>query len=125
MVAPRHIVSEGMLPTIIDPPIHEISKVRSPLMLKNGMDDAPSTQEKYVVPSTLQCKVPSGVQVPLIIPSMLPSRQMVPSGTEPTEIYFVELVRRGTQSEYEARLSQRMESGVQVFLKGAGMEVPL
>ena len=99
MVPPRHIVSESMLPTIIDPPIHEVSKVRSPLMLKYIMDDAPSTQEKYVVPSTLQCKVPSGGQVPLIIPSMLPSRQMVPSGTDPTEIYFVELVRRGTQSE--------------------------
>ena len=102
MVPPRHIVSEGMLPTIIDPPIHEISKVRSPLMLKNVMDETPSTQEKHVVPSTLQCKVPSGVQVPFITPSMLPSRQMVPSGTGPTEIYFVEPVRRGTQSEYEA-----------------------
>lgn len=102
MVPPRHIVSEGMLPTIINPPIHEISKVRSQLMLKNGWDDTPSTQEKYVVPSTLQCNVPLGVQVPLIIPSMLPSRQIVPSGTEPIEICFVELVRRGTQSEYEA-----------------------
>ena len=102
MVPPRHIVSEGMLPTIINPPIHKISKVWSPLKLENGMEDAPSTQEKYVSPSMLQCKVPLGVQVPSIIPSMFPSRHMVPLGTEPADIYFVELVRRGTQREYEA-----------------------
>ena len=66
------------------------------------MADAPSTQEKYVSPSALQCKVPVGVQVPSILPSMFPPKHMVPLGTEPIEMYFVELVRRGTQSEYEA-----------------------
>ena len=71
-------------------------------MPENGMEDAPSTQEKYVGPSTLQCKVPVGVQVPSIFPSMFPSRHMVPLGTEPIEMYFDELVRRGTQKEYEA-----------------------
>ena len=84
-------------------------------MLKKGMEDAPSMHEKYVSPSTLQCKVPLGVHVCSIIPSTFPSRQMVPLGTVPIEMYFVELVRRGTQREYEAALSQRMESGVQVF----------
>ena len=66
------------------------------------MADAPSTQEKYVSPSALQCKVPVGVQVPSILPSMFSPKHMVPLGTEPIEMYFVELVRRGTQSEYEA-----------------------
>ena len=66
------------------------------------MTDTPSTQEKYVSPSALQCKVPVGVQVPSILPSMFPPMHMVPSGTKPIEMYLVELVRRGTQSEYEA-----------------------
>ncbi len=83
--------------------------------MQKGMGDAPSTQEKYVSPSMLQCRVPLGVQVPSIIPSMFPSRHMVPLGTEPIEMYLVELVKRGTQREYEAGLSQRMEFGVQVF----------
>ena len=74
---------------------------RSNVDAENWYGGLPSRQEKYVNPSAIQRKVPIGVQVPSILPSMFPSTHVVPVGTEPIDMYFVELVRRGTQSEYE------------------------